>query len=134
MRLNSTHRRFRKRSWTLIFSWSVFWAIIVLAPFCSGWATIEVAASHAAHHATPAPANDDHNPAQGGTQCCHTVSDASALDPKPELSQSAIALWPIATGAWTAVAAASAPGIFIRVAPAPRPSLPVFLSTRRLRI
>jgi hypothetical protein len=60
MRLNSTS--LRKRSWTLIFSWSIFWAIAVLAPFCSGWAAIEAAAGHAAHHATPAPVDHDHDP------------------------------------------------------------------------
>jgi hypothetical protein len=108
--------------------------IAVLAPFCSGWATIEAAASHAAHHVKPAPADDDHDPAQGGTQCCHTISDATVLDPKPEFSQSAVAFGPIAIVAWTTVAPVSAPASFLRATPAPRSPLPVFLNTRRLRI
>lgn len=134
MRLNSTRHYLRKRSWTLIFSWSVFWAIAALAPFCTGWAAIEAAASHAAHQAAPAPADDDHDPTQGGAQCCHTLSDASVLDPKPELSSSKNALAPLTTIAWTAAAAVPVSASLFHVRPAPPPPLPVFLNTHRLRI
>jgi hypothetical protein len=106
----------------------------VLAPFCNGWAASEAAASHAAHHATPTPADDDHDPVQGGAQCCHSVSDASVLDPKPELAQSTIALGPITTIAWTVVAEVSVPESSLHATPAPRSPLPVFLNTRRIRI
>lgn len=118
----------------LIFSWLVFSAITVLAPFCSGWAAIEAAAGHAAHHATPAPADDDHDPIQGGAQCCHSVSDASVLDPKPEFVQSTIALGPITAIAWIVVAEVSVSESFLHATPAPRGPLPVFLTTRRIRI
>jgi hypothetical protein len=133
-RLISTRYSIRKRSSTLIFSWLVFWSMAVLAPFCSGWAAIEAAGGHAAHHSTPASADGGHGPVQGETECCHTLSDASVLDPKPEFAQSAIALGPITTIAWTVIAEVSVPGSILHATPAARSPLPVFLNTRRLRI
>jgi ABC-type nickel/cobalt efflux system permease component RcnA len=134
MRLNSTRRSMRKGSWTLIFSWSVFAVFSALAPFCSGWAAIETAANHAAHHTAPAHADDHHDPAHSGQRCCHTTFDATVDDPRDELAQSAIALEPISTVAWSAVAAVSTPASILHATPGPRPPLPVFLNTRRLRI
>lgn len=115
-------------NWSLIFAWSVFWTLAALAPFCEGWAAAEAAASHAA------PAFDRDGAVPSGEQCCHLLSDASVLDPKPELSQCANAVEPVPTGAWKPAPAAFEPAVVLRIAPAPPPRLPVFLDTRRLRI
>lgn len=135
MRLSSTRKCLRKRSWLLIVSWSVFWAITALVtPFCEGWAAIEVAGNHATHQAAPVPAADNADPTQDGTQCCHMFSEAPVLVPSPETSKNANVFGPITSGTSTALAIPDSRATFFRLAPAPPPRLPVFLNTRRLRI